>query len=144
LQRRGMIRLRSDVERKRLAGLAAKASSGSALNEGLYAADATRRTYAHLAALAEGSLQAGWPVIVDAAFLARWQRDLLRAAAQRCDVPFRILDLEVEPALLRERISRRSAEGRDASEAGLGVLQHQIASAEPLAASELSETVYIS
>ncbi len=41
----GAIRIRTDVERKRLHGLDARARSGSGLDEGLYAADATERTY---------------------------------------------------------------------------------------------------
>ncbi|HEY0665596.1 MAG TPA: AAA family ATPase, partial [Gallionella sp.] len=137
LQEHGMVRLRSDVERKRLAGLAATAASGSGIASGLYTPDASRRTYMHLAALAEALLVARWPVIVDAAFLARWQRDLFRDLAQRLALPFRILDIQSDHATLRERIVRRSAMGTDASEAGLDALQHQIATAEPLEPDEL-------
>lgn len=139
LQKRGMIRVRSDVERKRLAGMDAHASSGSTLNEGLYATDVSEHTYAHLARIAESLLVAGWPVIVDATFLKRRQRDLLRATAQRCRSPFHILDMSVEKEVLRERISQRISTGGDASEADLNVLQHQIASAEPLSAEEMKE-----
>ena len=42
------IRARSDLERKRLHGLAASARSGSGLGTGLYSTAATRRTYAAL------------------------------------------------------------------------------------------------
>ena len=96
LQEQGMIRLRSDVERKRLVGLDALARSASGMEQGLYAQHATRRTYEHLARLAEGLLDAGWPVIVDAACLARWQRDLFRDLAQRRGAPFRILDIQAD------------------------------------------------
>lgn len=137
LQEHGMVRLRSDVERKRLAGLAASASSGSGIETGLYSHDASRRTYAHLAKLAEGLLDAGWPVIVDAAFLMRWQRDLFSEIAKRRAVGFRIVDIQADPATLRERIASRAAQGKDASEADLLVLQHQIETREPLDADEL-------
>jgi hypothetical protein len=145
LQQQGMVRLRSDVERKRLAGLDASVSSGSGLETGLYTQDASRRTYAHLAKLAESLLDAGWPVIVDAAFLKRWQRDLFRDIAMRRSVQFRILDIQADPATLRERIASRAAQGKDASEADLRVLQHQIETAEPLDVEELSvaETVSV-
>ena len=135
-----MIRLRSDVERKRLVGLDALARSGSEMEQGLYVQHATRCTYEHLARLAEGLLGAGWPVIVDAACLARWQRDLFRSLAQRRGVPFRILDIRADHAALRQRISLRSTQGRDASEADLHVLQRQIETAQPLDADELSVT----
>jgi hypothetical protein len=143
MQTPGAIRLRSDVERKRLAGLDALARSGSAVGQHLYAADATRRTYDHLARLAGAVLDAGWPVIVDATFTARWQRDLLRETSRVRGVQFRILDFPVAVATLRERILQRSRAGNDASEADLAVLQHQLDTEEPLSADELADIVSI-
>ncbi|HEX7455224.1 MAG TPA: AAA family ATPase [Gallionella sp.] len=144
LQKHGMIRLRSDVERKRLAGLDALAKSGGSVGEGLYTGLSSRRTYEHLAHLAAGLLTAGWPVIVDAAFLKRWQRDLFRDLTQRTGARFRILDIQADPAILRERVRRREAEGQDASEADLRVLQHQLETARPLDADELAVATRLS
>jgi predicted kinase len=73
--RAATVRLRSDVERKRLFGLASTDHSGSALDAGIYTADAHARTYEHLRALAADLLGAGWSVIVDAAFLRRAERE---------------------------------------------------------------------
>lgn len=143
LQDHGMIRLRSDVERKRLAGLDALARSGGEPG-GLYTQEASRRTYAHLAHLAEKLLDAGWAVIVDAACLARWQRDLFREIAQRRDVRFRILGIQADHARLRERITLRVAQGKDASEADWRVLQQQIETLQPLGADELAAVTQIS
>jgi hypothetical protein len=139
MQAPGAIRLRSDVERKRMAGLDALAKSGSGIGEELYAPDATQRTYRRLAGLAGPLLDAGWPVIVDATFTARWQRDLLRETARVRDVEFRILDFPVPVATLRERIVQRSRAGGDASEADLSVLQHQLDTEEPLGPDEPAE-----
>lgn len=144
LQQHGMIRLRSDVERKRLAGLDALVRSGAGVGEGLYTQESSRRTYACLAHQAEGLLEAGWPVIVDAAFLERWQRDLFGEIAQRREVRFRILDIQADPVMLRERVSRRTAQGGDASEADTRVLQHQIETAQPLGADELGAVTLVS
>ncbi len=141
MQAPGAIRLRSDVERKRLAGLDAQARSGSGVGENLYATEATQNTYRHLAHLAGHLLDAGWPVIVDATFTARWQRDLLRDVARTRRVAFRILDFPVPVATLRERIEQRAHSGGDASEADLAVLQHQLETEEPLAANEASDIV---
>lgn len=138
LQQQGMIRIRSDVERKRLLGLDALAHSASGVAQGAYSEEIGRRTYAHLAHLAEGLLVAGWPVIVDAAFLVRWQRDLLRDLARRHRVEFRILDVQAEPATLRERVRLRAARGTDASEADERVLEHQLGTVQPLELDELS------
>lgn len=142
LQQHGMVRLRSDVERKRLAGLAVSVPSGNGINEGLYTQDASRRTYAHLAKQAEVILEAGWPVVVDAAFLARWQRDLFMGIAQRHKLLFSIIDVKADHDTLRERIVRRNAQGQDASEADLRVLQYQIETAEPLGECELKEVIF--
>lgn len=138
MQQPGAIRLRSDVERKRMAGLGALAKSGSQVGEKLYAADATRQTYARLAELADVLLGAGWPVIVDATFLSRWQRDLLREVACRHECKFHILDFPLPVETLRERILQRTHAGSDASEATLAVLQHQLETQEPLHEDELS------
>lgn len=143
MQTPGAIRLRSDVERKRLAGLAALARSGSGVASGLYGGDATRRTYEHLAGLAAGLLDADWPVIVDATFIARWQRDLLRDTARAHGATFRILDFPEPVDTLRQRIVARARQGDDASEADLAVLEHQLQTQEPLADDELSEAVRI-
>jgi predicted kinase len=134
----GAIRVRSDVERKRMAGLDAMTPSAADVGQALYANDVTRQTYARLAQLAGDLLNAGWPVIVDATFLARWQRDLLRAQARSRHVPFHILDFQMPVDTLRKRILKRAA-GADASDAGLAVLQHQLDSEDVLASDEQAD-----
>lgn len=132
----GYIRIRSDVERKRLHGLAASARSGSALGAGLYSADATEDTYARLAGLAEQILAAGLPALADATFLKSAQRARFLRLGERLSVPVHILDVQVGEATLRDRIRRRHAEARDASEADLEVLAHQLRTAERLSDAE--------
>jgi aminoglycoside phosphotransferase family enzyme/predicted kinase len=139
MQNPGAIRLRSDVERKRMAGLDALASSGSGIGEQLYTSDVTRHTYQRLAELAGQLLDSGWPVIVDATFVTRWQRNLLREVARTRRIEFSILDFPVPVATLRERIAQRARAGDDASEADLAVLQHQIDTEELLDPDEQAE-----
>jgi len=133
----GAIRIRSDVERKRLMGFDAGARTGSPVGGGVYTSDASRHTYERLAALAGEIVAAGYPVVVDAAFLERWQRDLLRSTAAGLHVPFAILDCPAPEHVLQARVRQRLEHGHDASEATLDVLEHQLATAEPLAADEL-------
>jgi aminoglycoside phosphotransferase family enzyme/predicted kinase len=123
------IRLRSDVERKRLFDLAPDADSGGTI----YAPDATARTYGRLAALARQALTDGWSVIVDAAFLKRAERDEFRRLAEAADVPFAILACEAAPEELRRRLNTRTG---DASEATVAVLEQQLQWHEPLTAAE--------
>ena len=65
------LRARSDVERKRLHGLEATARTGSSVGGGLYAAAASRHTYAALADIADRLLRNGQNALIDATFLHR-------------------------------------------------------------------------
>lgn len=143
LESLGAIRVRSDVERKRLHGLAAAARSGSALGGGIYDACASRRTYERLGELARRTLAAGWSVIVDAAFLGRSERATFQALARERDVPFAIVSCRAPAAELRARVAARERAARDASEAGLAVLEHQLATEEPLDEGELAHAVLV-
>lgn len=136
LEATGAVRVRSDVERKRMAGLAQDEESGSGIATGIYDQGTTIATYAELTRLARSALEAGWPALVDAACLCRWQRETFSGLAREFKVPFLIVACTAEDAVLRERVRRRAASGQDASEADVSVLDHQMESAEPLAAEE--------
>ena len=126
LQALGAVRVRSDVERKRLAGLAATARPSAQQTAQLYGPAMTQRTYARLNALAATLLQAGLNVIVDAAALRRHERDSLRALAAECDADFRLIECVAPEAVLRARIARRQVEDHDASDADQEVLSLQL------------------
>lgn len=128
LERHGAIRIRSDVERKRLAGLDRLARSQEAGLD-LYTPDATERTYARLFALARVVLAAGFPVVLDAAFLRHGERLQAWRVAQELQVPFSIVACKAPLPVLRERLHQRRG---DASEADLAVLDKLRASEEPL------------
>jgi predicted kinase len=130
------IRIRSDVERKRLFGLKAlQRSADHALD--IYTPEATRRTFARLADGARIALQAGYPVIVDAAFLRRAERTAFHALAASLRVPFAILDLRASNRAIAVTGSHRETQAApDASEADLAVLQRQFDFHEPLDAHE--------
>lgn len=139
--RLGAIRIRTDVERKRLHGLKPLASTASAVARGAYDAKVTRQVYAHVAGLASRAAHAGFRVVLDGAFLKRWQRNVADAAASDANVPFVIVAMEAPVEKLRERITRRLHSGTDASEATEAVLDHQITSYDPLEHDELAWTV---
>lgn len=135
----GAVRIRADVERKRLHGIAPQARHGAAA--GLYGEQATAATYRRLAELAREILAAGYTAIVDAACLQRWQRDLLRNEARAAGAPFLNLAVSAPEAVLRARISQRQAAGSDPSDAVLAVLEQQLQNRKPLDADELEDTV---
>jgi predicted kinase len=127
----GAIRIRSDVERKRLFGLGPLDDSGSSIAGGLYTPDASARTYARLRELADGLLDAGHPVLVDATFMKRTHRQPFRALASQHRVPFILLDCCADPDTLQARVAARRARGDDATEADVEVLERQLHVDEP-------------
>jgi uncharacterized protein len=137
----GAIRLRSDLERKRMHNLAPLAPSGSGLARGIYAPEATAAIYRRLGTLASLILTAGFPVVVDATFLKRTEREAFRVLAEELDAPFLILNFHAPLALLRARVVKRRARADDASEADLAVLERQIAMREPLAPAEMAAAI---
>jgi aminoglycoside phosphotransferase family enzyme/predicted kinase len=135
-QELGGVRIRSDVERKRLHDLSPLARTASHVRDGLYGASATQATYARLAEAARAVVSSGHTAIVDATFLARAHRALLRSVANAESVPIALLDVRVPEPLLRSRIADRDSRATDPSEATLAVLEHQLATAEPVADGE--------
>jgi hypothetical protein len=138
-----LIRVRSDIERKRLAGLTADCRSESEVDAGLYTPDAMRRSYDRLRELAACILRAGYPVVLDATFLDRRERDACRELARSSGVAFRILTCRAQPETLRERVVARERGGQDASEAGLAVLEKQLEQAKDLEEDELPLAVVL-
>ncbi|MCF6282001.1 MAG: AAA family ATPase [Candidatus Polarisedimenticolaceae bacterium] len=126
------IRICSDVERKRLAGLDMLADSKTDVGGLIYSADFTERTYAHLLQQAEQSLRAGYNTIIDATFLTQAGRSPFQALAKRLEISFVILDFQVPKEILRQRIVQRLHKGGDPSEATTKVLELQLTHREPL------------
>lgn len=123
----GALRLRSDIERMRMYG---------ANPEGRYGPEATEATYAKLATLAGMVLEGGSSVIADATFLQVSYRERFASLAEKIGVPFVILDIVCDEAVMLERLRQRRERENDVSEADEAVLRLQQASAEPLLDSE--------
>lgn len=143
VERLAALRVRSDVERKRLRGMDRDAKSNSAIKSGLYGAAASIETYAELRRLAAQITEAGFPAIVDATFLHADQRSAFRAIANDLGVPFIILDFRAETDELRRRVNLRQIQGYDASEATAKVLEYQLLHDEPLDAGEMDHALVI-
>lgn len=139
----GAVRVRSDVERKRLFGLGALQSSRGRVPDGIYAKATTERTYARLHAVANVALGAGWPVVVDAAFLGRTERAPFAALAASLAVPFSIFDCRAALPLLHQRLEQRQASGADPSEADAAVLERLSGSDELLDEQERAVAIVI-
>ena len=132
----GAVHLRSDIERKRLAGLPALERAGADVAQGRYSRAATLRVYEYLAQCAGEILPGGYSVIVDATFGRREDRARMRALAARLAVPVCIVHCQAPCEVLEARIGERSRRADDPSDAGPAVLAWQQSHFEPPDASE--------
>ncbi len=144
-EQHGCIHLRSDVERKRLHELDPLADSLSETNTGIYTPSASKKTYQYLLGLASIALKAGYPVIIDAAFLERKQRKHFQQLAIEAACPYLIIHCEASRDMLEARIIARAHRGDDPSEATIAVLNKQIEQQHTLSKNEphidVSDTV---
>jgi predicted kinase len=142
-QRLPAIQVRSDLERKRLHGLAALARSESPPAGGIYSPESNRRTLEALASAAEAIVAGGETAVLDATFLAAADRRRFSALAQHANVPFAIVDCHCERPELERRIAVRAQSQDDPSEADIAVLKRQVVQAEPLTADEQRRTLTV-
>lgn len=137
------LRIRSDVERKRLGGVGPDSLQQQPVGEGLYRSEFSRRTYARLLDGAESCLQGGLSTIVDAAFLEVADRRLFFDLAARLNIPFLIVSCRAEPEILAARIVERQARHADASDATHAVLAKQLHDMQPLADDEQAHSITV-
>lgn len=139
----GAIRIRSDVERKRLYGYDTLERTQSGINEGIYTQQSSKAVYARLVELSKSIINSGFSVIVDACFLQRAQREEFHKLSMGLQVPFIILEFQATEATLKKRIISRAQDKREPSEADLEVLTSQIKKCMPLGEDEKKNTIII-
>jgi predicted kinase len=105
--------LRSDVERKALAGC----GENERLPAEAYTAESAARVYAMLTEKARRIITAGHSAIVDAVFARSEERDALRDVARRSSIAFHGLFLTADLATRVARVGSRRADASDADEA---------------------------
>lgn len=132
----GAIRLRSDVERKRLFGEQQDADTGK-LSTGIYSQNASACTYQRLHQLAEAALYAGFPVVIDATYLKKAQRDAASQIAEACAAPFIILECSAPDKVIAGWLEQRRLAGNDPSDATMDVVHAQQVGREALNEDEL-------
>lgn len=130
------------MERKRLFGEQQQAEAGQ-LSTGIYDQDASVATYQRLHEVAATVLRAGFPVVLDATYLKRDQRQAAADIASQTGVPFLILDCHAPEAVIASWLEQRRAENTDPSDATLEVVKTQQASREPLSAQELVQSTRV-
>ena len=109
----GAVVVRSDVERKRQAGITLE----DRMPGGSYTPDASARVYAAFVARAERALRAGHSVVLDAVFARADERAAAEALAARVGVPFEGIWLDVPKEVAQARVAQRKADASDATPA---------------------------
>jgi uncharacterized protein len=122
--------LRSDEVRKETSGIDAGQHIYSAVGEGIYNPELTRQIYCTLVDKAVGNAQEGQKVIVDATYLkANQRKHFYESCTEKGLNPFFVHCFASED-ILRDRIRKRMKEGKDISDAHLGILEHQLKNLE--------------
>lgn len=114
----GAVVVRTDVERKRQAGVPLE----ERMPAGSYSPEASARTYAACLARAERVLRAGHSVVLDAVFARPDERAAAAALAQRVGVAFHGIWLDVPKDVAQQRVTDRKG---DASDATASVVERQ-------------------
>ena len=140
LEKLGAIRIRADVERKRLFNIKAEQNSSADIQQGIYTKEATHKTYLKLLELTGSIIDSGLAVIVDATFSTIEQRSLFKKLASQKQVRFIILNFITSEETLKQRIRNRK---NDVSDADITVLENQIKNWQVLEQDEENDTVSI-
>jgi len=109
----GALLFRSDVERKRILGVA----EGERLPESAYQGRINAQVYDQMLERARRGLAAGRGVIVEATFLRREDRATVRKLAEAAGVPFCGLWLTAPRETLMDRVAAREGDASDATPA---------------------------
>ena len=107
----GAVVVRTDVERKRQAGIALE----ERMPAGSYSPEASARTYAAFMARAERVLRAGHSVVLDAVFARPAERVAAEALAHKVGVPFQGIWLDVPKDVAQRRVTDRKGDASDAT-----------------------------
>lgn len=137
MERTDCIRLRSDVERKRLYRELSR--RGERLE--LYGQEMNARTFQHLLNLTDALIDSGYSVIVDATFIRKRTRQSFIKLAEKRNTPVRILRCECEQKLTEARLKRRKEQGDDPSDADVAVMHEQLKHFHKLSEDEKRITV---
>jgi uncharacterized protein len=99
----------SDEIRKTLAGVPLTERTAAKLRDKIYSEQMTQQTYKKLLYDGLASLPTHSGVILDATFLSRANRKLLRDACAKAGVHLQVVELDVDPGQIKRRLKAREA-----------------------------------
>lgn len=134
------IHIRADIERKRM-------NQVDFLEHGqtkmLYTPEQHEKTYERLRELSGIILDAGFPVLIDAAFLKKDSRQIALEWGLKKQAACVMVSCQAPHELIRERIEQRGLHGQDPSDATWEVVKQQIQEQEPFTDEEQAFSVSV-
>ncbi|MEX1254479.1 MAG: AAA family ATPase [Dehalococcoidia bacterium] len=130
--RLGAAILSSDVTRKRLLGIESTERHWDEYEQGIYSPEVTEHTYQALLDEARSWLERGRPVVLDASYLRRDQREGALRLAFETDARFLALECEADESVVWERLSERRGGERVVSDGRWEIYQQQQERREPV------------
>jgi uncharacterized protein len=131
-QRTGFAVINSDRVRKHMAGIAPDTRVTTGYNQGIYAADFTRRVYDAMLAEARTTLVAGAGVILDATFKDPADRRAALSAAAQAGVPVLFVECRADDVAVMRRLRDRAARAGEVSDATVSTWRRQSAEFVPV------------
>jgi uncharacterized protein len=129
-ERLGMPVINSDTVRKAIAGK--PASQRVPFNEGIYRREMTEKTYGRMMRAAEKQLLEGGGAILDATFAKRRHREKAARLAAKHKVPLLVIHCYASDELTKQRLERRTLEGKDVSDGRWEIYAAQKAVYQPV------------
>lgn len=130
-RRLGISTISSDATRKALAATVVR-QDAVPYQAGIYSPQMTAATYTKMAEQAEELFGRGEGVILDATFHRKARREAILRLAARHGIPVAVIHCESADEIVRERLQRRAAEGRDLSDGRWEIYVEQLAALEPV------------
>jgi uncharacterized protein len=135
--------LRSDAQRKHLAGIPPTSHAVADFGEGIYAPDLTEQTYSELRARAEAGLREGRTVVVDATFVTAAQRAPFAQLANALDAPYLFAWVTVPEEVALARLAARAEDPREISDADVDVYRRMWERLQPPAELPVSHLISV-
>ena len=108
--------IRTDVLRKELLNINPTDQHYVEFGQGTYSDNISRLTYDKAYELAESAIKSGKPVIIDASFKRRTERQKAMRLAQKLGVPFYIIECTCRDEIVKMRLDKRMKEKDNASD----------------------------
>jgi len=111
--------------RKELTNIKPTQSKHEDFGKGIYSDETSRLTYEKIYQLTEQYIKQGKPVIIDASFKKRAERQRAYALAKDLGVPFYIIECTCPDKIIRKRLEKRAKESDNISDGRWEIFQEQ-------------------